>query len=85
MSLMPHPLVLALAPPTAALCTMHPMRALFLIPRNPPPKLKSPKKWNQRFVNFLEQCLLKEHHRRPTSDQLLLVRQGVKGLSRVGV
>lgn len=54
------------------LCTMHPMRALFLIPRNPPPKLKSPKKWNQRFVDFLEQCLLKDHHRRPTSDQLLL-------------
>lgn len=27
-----------------ALCEMHPMRALFLIPRNPPPRLKS-KKW----------------------------------------
>lgn len=27
-----------------ALCDMHPMRALFLIPRNPPPRLKS-KKW----------------------------------------
>lgn len=29
---------------TAALCDMHPMRALFLIPRNPAPRLKS-KKW----------------------------------------
>ncbi|MEQ2199759.1 Mitogen-activated protein kinase kinase kinase kinase 4, partial [Xenoophorus captivus] len=27
-----------------SLCDMHPMRALFLIPRNPPPRLKS-KKW----------------------------------------
>jgi len=29
----------------AALCDMHPMRALFLIPRNPPPRLKSKKWW----------------------------------------
>jgi len=28
-----------------ALCEMHPMRALFLIPRNPPPKLKT-RKWS---------------------------------------
>lgn len=30
------------------LCELHPMRALFLIPRNPPPRLKS-KKWNKKF------------------------------------
>jgi serine/threonine protein kinase len=54
------------------LCTMHPMRALFLIPRNPPPKLKSPKKWSAKFVHFLDQCLQKDPHRRQTSDQLLL-------------
>ena len=29
----------------SALCDMHPMRALFLIPRNPQPKLKT-KKWS---------------------------------------
>ena len=29
----------------AALCDMHPMRALFLIPRNAPPRLKSNKWW----------------------------------------
>lgn len=30
---------------------MHPMRALFLIPRNPPPRLKS-KKWCDNFLTF---------------------------------
>lgn len=34
-----------------ALCDMHPMRALFLIPRNPPPKLKS-KKWSGSLLGF---------------------------------
>lgn len=30
------------------LCDLHPMRALFLIPRNSPPRLKS-KKWAKKF------------------------------------
>ncbi|GLD71588.1 mitogen-activated protein kinase kinase kinase kinase 4-like isoform X2 [Lates japonicus] len=44
------------APP---LCDMHPMRALFLIPRNPPPRLKS-KKWSKKFFSFIEGCLPNE-------------------------
>ncbi|XP_034546357.1 mitogen-activated protein kinase kinase kinase kinase 4-like [Notolabrus celidotus] len=55
------------APP---LCDMHPMRALFLIPRNPPPKLKS-KKWSKRFLSFVDGCLVKNHLDRPTTDTLL--------------
>ncbi|XP_056239656.1 misshapen-like kinase 1 isoform X4 [Seriola aureovittata] len=55
------------APP---LCDMHPMRALFLIPRNPPPKLKS-KKWSKRFLSFVDNCLVKNHLHRPTTDTLL--------------
>ncbi|XP_030000883.1 misshapen-like kinase 1 isoform X5 [Sphaeramia orbicularis] len=55
------------APP---LCDMHPMRALFLIPRNPPPKLKS-KKWSKRFLSFVDSCLVKNHLHRPTTDVLL--------------
>ncbi|XP_026212969.1 mitogen-activated protein kinase kinase kinase kinase 4 isoform X4 [Anabas testudineus] len=55
------------APP---LCDMHPMRALFLIPRNPPPKLKS-KKWSKRFLSFVDTCLVKNHLHRPTTDTLL--------------
>lgn len=53
------------------LCSMHPMRALFLIPRNPPPRLKQLKKWSPRFINFIDRCLTKDPTRRPTSDELL--------------
>uniref|UniRef100_A0A8D0KRL3 non-specific serine/threonine protein kinase n=1 Tax=Strix occidentalis caurina TaxID=311401 RepID=A0A8D0KRL3_STROC len=53
------------APP---LCDMHPMRALFLIPRNPPPRLKS-KKWY--FFSFIEGCLVKNYMQRPSTEQLL--------------
>ncbi|KAM6953022.1 mitogen-activated protein kinase kinase kinase kinase 4-like isoform 1-T1 [Lycodopsis pacificus] len=55
------------APP---LCDMHPMRALFLIPRNPPPKLKS-KKWSKRFLSFVDSSLVKNHLHRPTTEALL--------------
>uniref|UniRef100_A0A671QB12 non-specific serine/threonine protein kinase n=1 Tax=Sinocyclocheilus anshuiensis TaxID=1608454 RepID=A0A671QB12_9TELE len=55
------------APP---LCDMHPMRALFLIPRNPAPRLKS-KKWSKNFQSFIESCLVKNHNQRPSTEQLL--------------
>ncbi|XP_077815029.1 mitogen-activated protein kinase kinase kinase kinase 4 isoform X28 [Macaca mulatta] len=55
------------APP---LCDMHPMRALFLIPRNPPPRLKS-KKWSKKFFSFIEGCLVKNYTQRPSTEQLL--------------
>uniref|UniRef100_K7FV02 non-specific serine/threonine protein kinase n=1 Tax=Pelodiscus sinensis TaxID=13735 RepID=K7FV02_PELSI len=49
---------------------MHPMRALFLIPRNPPPKLKS-RKWSKKFLNFVESCLVKNYLHRPSTETLL--------------
>ncbi|XP_054708882.1 misshapen-like kinase 1 isoform X1 [Uloborus diversus] len=52
------------------LCDMHPMRALFLIPRNPPPRLKS-KKWAKKFHSFIETVLVKDYQQRPYTDQLL--------------
>ncbi|XP_067334698.1 TRAF2 and NCK interacting kinase a isoform X15 [Channa argus] len=55
------------APP---LCDMHPMRALFLIPRNPAPRLKS-KKWSKKFQSFIESCLVKSHSQRPSTEQLI--------------
>ncbi|KAL7982923.1 hypothetical protein Chor_013529, partial [Crotalus horridus] len=63
------------APP---LCDMHPMRALFLIPRNPPPKLKSKKcpflpLWgrSKKFIDFIDNCLIKAYPNRPPTEQLL--------------
>lgn len=52
------------------MCELHPMRALFLIPRNPPPRLKS-KKWNKKFQNFIETVLVKDYTQRPSTEQLL--------------
>lgn len=44
------------------LCDLHPMRALFLIPRNSPPRLKS-KKWTKKFQSFIDTVLGK--HNKP--------------------
>ncbi|GMR34140.1 hypothetical protein PMAYCL1PPCAC_04335 [Pristionchus mayeri] len=53
------------------LCDMHPMRALFLIPRNSPPRLKRGRKWSKKFESFIETVLVKDYHQRPYTDQLL--------------
>lgn len=52
------------------LCDMHPMRALFLIPRNPPPRLRS-KRWSKKFHSFVEVCMIKDYLQRPNTEQLL--------------
>jgi len=54
------------------LCELHPMRALFLIPRNPAPSLKSNRgKWTGNFRDFVDKTLTKNYHSRPTTDDLL--------------
>lgn len=53
------------------LCDMHPMRALFLIPRNQPPRLKPTRKWSKKFHSFIETVLVKDYTQRPHTDQLL--------------
>ncbi|XP_061413078.1 myosin-IIIb-like isoform X3 [Lethenteron reissneri] len=50
---------------------LHPMRALFKIPRNPPPTLKQPELWPPLFNEFIAQCLVKDFERRATVSQLL--------------
>ncbi|KRG05731.1 misshapen-like kinase 1 isoform X10 [Drosophila mojavensis] len=52
------------------LCDLHPMRALFLIPRNSPPRLKS-KKWSKKFQGFIDTVLVKDYHQRPYTENLL--------------
>ncbi|XP_030384955.1 mitogen-activated protein kinase kinase kinase kinase 4 isoform X3 [Scaptodrosophila lebanonensis] len=52
------------------LCDLHPMRALFLIPRNSPPRLKS-KKWSKKFQGFIDTVLVKDYHLRPYTENLL--------------
>ncbi|XP_055693301.1 myosin-IIIb-like isoform X2 [Lutzomyia longipalpis] len=53
------------------LCDLHPMRALFQIPRNPPPKLSRPEQYSPMLVDFIAECLVKDLEQRPFSRQLL--------------
>ncbi|GAA51906.1 traf2 and NCK-interacting protein kinase [Clonorchis sinensis] len=57
------------------LCEMHPMRALFLIMRNQPPRLKQPtngsRHWTPRFHDFVNKCLTKDFTKRPYTGDLL--------------
>ncbi|XP_012870046.1 PREDICTED: myosin-IIIa [Dipodomys ordii] len=53
------------------LADLHPMRALFKIPRNPPPKLRQPQLWSAEFNDFISKCLIKDYEKRPTVSDLL--------------
>jgi len=50
---------------------IHPMRAIFMIPTRPPPKLANPADWSPEFISFLASCLIKKPKERPTTEQLL--------------
>ncbi|XP_077592593.1 myosin-IIIa [Stigmatopora nigra] len=62
------------------LSELHPMRALFKIPRNPPPTLQQPELWSDDFNDFICKCLIKDFELRPNVLDLLqhdFVRQTV--------
>ena len=54
-----------LAEGKAPLCDIHPMRALFQIPRNPPPTLTDSTIWSKEFQDFVHECLVKDYEERP--------------------
>uniref|UniRef100_A0A8D2AFH5 non-specific serine/threonine protein kinase n=1 Tax=Sciurus vulgaris TaxID=55149 RepID=A0A8D2AFH5_SCIVU len=50
---------------------IHPMRAIFMIPTNPPPTFRKPELWSDNFTDFVKQCLVKSPEQRATATQLL--------------
>ncbi|XP_023679234.2 myosin-IIIa [Paramormyrops kingsleyae] len=53
------------------LADLHPMRALFKIPRNPPPTLRQPELWSEDFNDLIHGCLIKDFELRPHVLDLL--------------
>ncbi|KAM0737530.1 Myosin-IIIa [Formica fusca] len=52
------------------LSELHPMRALFQIPRNPPPSLKNPDIYSPEMTDFIAECLVKDLEHRPFASEL---------------
>ncbi|KAL0100752.1 hypothetical protein PUN28_019257 [Cardiocondyla obscurior] len=52
------------------LSELHPMRALFQIPRNPPPSLKNPDVHTTDLTDFIAECLVKDLEHRPFASEL---------------
>ncbi|CAF99337.1 unnamed protein product [Tetraodon nigroviridis] len=50
---------------------IHPMRAIFMIPTNPPPTFRKPELWTDEFTDFVKKCLIKNPEQRATATQLL--------------
>jgi myosin-3 len=53
------------------LCELHPMRALFQIPRNPPPSLSKPEAYTPLLTDFISECLVKDLEQRPFARELV--------------
>jgi len=50
---------------------IHPMRAIFMIPTRPSPKLSNPDQWSPEFISFVAACLQKKPQERPSAIKLL--------------
>mmetsp|Transcript_12559 Transcript_12559/g.31912 ORF Transcript_12559/g.31912 Transcript_12559/m.31912 type:complete len:434 (-) Transcript_12559:112-1413(-) len=63
--------VIELAEKKPPYANIHPMRAIFMIPSRPPPRLTEPEKWSKEMNAFVEACLMKNPDDRPSADRLL--------------
>ncbi|KAJ3029513.1 UNVERIFIED_CONTAM: Serine/threonine-protein kinase 3 [Siphonaria sp. JEL0065] len=50
---------------------IHPMRAIFMIPTKPPPKLEEEERYSKVFRSFVARCLTKDQKARPSAEELL--------------
>ncbi|KXZ43163.1 hypothetical protein GPECTOR_99g798 [Gonium pectorale] len=50
---------------------VHPLRVIFMISRDPPPRLAQPERWSPVFIDFASQALIKDPKQRPTARYLL--------------
>eukprot|EP00049_Salpingoeca_infusionum_P004908 m.85523 g.85523 ORF g.85523 m.85523 type:complete len:452 (+) comp12781_c0_seq3:455-1810(+) len=50
---------------------IHPMRAIFMIPTNPPPQLREPDQHSKPLASFLSKCLVKDPSKRQSAAVLL--------------
>jgi len=50
---------------------IHPMRAIFMIPSRPPPKLTEPDSWSADFNDFVAKCLTKNPEQRPSASEII--------------
>ena len=51
--------------------SIHPMRAIFMIPTKPPPSFRDPNRWSSEFIDFVSRCLVKNPENRASAKDLL--------------
>jgi serine/threonine kinase 3 len=64
------------------LSDIHPMRAIFMIPRQPPPTLTTPSIWSESFNDFIAKTLVKDPEQRPAAILLLKGHPFIKNISK---